>query len=171
MKYEITQTITQTITKVVDVENREEALALIEDKKFREELEVQRMEEWETDEEWEVELIRENPAERIYHARKCDISGEGMDEGYIIDDGFMYIKYKKDMMKHLYDIFKSEYPDTDISTISEEYLENKYCTEEDYYYWTEWHEEDDIDYVEVDGKVRLMTDADHKVKQFDELNK
>lgn len=102
--------------------------------------------------------------ESIYYARKCDVTGEGMDEGYCIEDGFMYIKYKKDMIKHLYDIFKSEYPNIDINTISEEYLENKYCEEEDYYYWTEWYEEDDIEYMEVNGKVILMNSEDYESK-------
>jgi len=59
MKFEITQTITQTITKVVDAKDKQHALALIEDEKFREELEVQRMDEWETEEEWDVTLIEE----------------------------------------------------------------------------------------------------------------
>ena len=59
MKFEITQTITQTITKVVDAKDKQHALALIEDEKFREELEVQRMDEWETEEEWDVTLIED----------------------------------------------------------------------------------------------------------------
>lgn len=59
MKYEITQTITQTITRVVDAKDKQHALAFIEDEKFREDLEVQRMEQWETDEDWEVTPIEE----------------------------------------------------------------------------------------------------------------
>ena len=39
--------------------------------------------------------------DRILFARQCDITGEGMNEGYCIQDGLMYIKHKKDMIKHL----------------------------------------------------------------------
>ena len=39
--------------------------------------------------------------DRILYARKCDITGEGMNEGYCIQDGLMYIKYEKDMIKHI----------------------------------------------------------------------
>jgi len=59
MKYEITQTIVQTISRVVDAESEQEAYALIEDSDFRESLEVQRMENFETEEEdWEIKLIK-----------------------------------------------------------------------------------------------------------------
>jgi len=59
MKYEITQTIVQTISRVVDAESEQEAYALIEDSDFRESLEVQRMENFDTEEEdWEVKLIK-----------------------------------------------------------------------------------------------------------------
>ena len=37
----------------------------------------------------------------IKYARKCDITNEGMNEGYCIQDGLMYIKYEEDMIKHL----------------------------------------------------------------------
>ena len=60
MKFEITQTITQTITRVVDAKDKQHALAFIEDEKFREDLEVQRMEQWETEEEWDVTPIEED---------------------------------------------------------------------------------------------------------------
>ena len=60
MKFEITQTITQTITRVVEAKDRQHALALIDDEKFREDLEVQRIEQWETidSEEWDVTPIK-----------------------------------------------------------------------------------------------------------------
>jgi hypothetical protein len=33
--------------------------------------------------------------------KKCDVTGEGMWEGYCIQDGMMYIKYEKDMNEHI----------------------------------------------------------------------
>lgn len=170
MKYEITQTITQTITKVVDVDSREEALALIEDEKFREELEVQRMDEWETDEDWEVKLVRENPTERIYHARRCDVTGEGMDSGWVCGDDY-YIKYERDLIDHLIEVYNQNdgiyEHDKLTGIINEDRLREMYY-EDGYFYLTDWKQEEDIMYVEVDGKVRLMKADDYKIK---ELNK
>ena len=34
-------------------------------------------------------------------ARKCSITGEGMNEGYVIQDGLMYIKYQIDLINYL----------------------------------------------------------------------
>lgn len=168
MKYEITQTITQTITKVVDVENREEALALIEDEKFREELEVQRMDEWETDEDWEVKAL---PSKELkYHARRCDVTGEGMDSGWVCGDGY-YIKYERDLINHLIEVYNQNdgiyEHDKLTGIINEDKLRELYY-QDGYFYLTDWKQEEDIMYVEVDGKVRLMKKDDYKIK---ELNK
>jgi hypothetical protein len=171
MKYEITQTITQTITKVVDVADREEALALIEDEKFREELEVQRMDEWETDEDWEVKAVLSK--EPIYHARRCDVTGEGMDSGWVCGDDY-YIKYQRDLIEHLIDVYNQENAtlnayETDKASglIDEDKLREMYY-EDGYFYLVDWKQEEDIMYVEVDGKVRLMKADDYKIR---ELNK
>ena len=170
MKYEITQTITQTITRVVDAKDRQHALALIEDEKFREELEVQRMEEWETEEDWEVKLVRENPAERIYHARRCDVTGEGMDCGWVCGDDY-YIKYERDLINHLIEVYNQNdgiyEHDKLTGIINEDKLRELYY-EDGYFYLTDWKQEEDILYVEENGKVRLMKADDYKIK---ELNK
>ena len=71
-------------------------------------------------------------------ARRCDITGEGMDEGYCIGEGGMYIKYEKDMLKHI--------EEEGFDSIDEAY-------ECDYYYWTEWECPEDIQYMEIDGKM------------------
>jgi hypothetical protein len=94
--------------------------------------------------------------DRILYARKCDITGEGMNEGYCIQDGLMYIKYEKDMIKHIREVEKEgnlEY-DKDVSEgrLTDDFLLNDYY-EADYYYWTEWECEDDLQYEEVNGKL------------------
>jgi len=164
MKYEITQTITQTITKVVDVENREEALALIQDEKFREELEVQRMDEWETDEDWEVKAL---PSKELkYHARRCDVTGEGMDSGWVCGDDY-YIKYESDLIKHLIEVYNQNdgiyEHDKLTGIINEDKLRELYY-EDGYFFRMDWN--DDIQYVEENGKVRLM-----KKDDYNKLNK
>ena len=73
----------------------------------------------------------------IKYARKCDITSEGMNEGFCILDGLMYIKYEKDMLQHILD-------ETDYDTIEEAY-------EDDYFYWTEWECESDLQYEEING--------------------
>ncbi len=89
--------------------------------------------------------MKQNKKQITFWARKCDITGEGMYEGYLIEDGFMYIKYDKDMIKHLRQIDKDEQTKTD-DELYEEYYEN------DYYYWTEWEDHEyEHQYVEIDG--------------------
>ena len=86
--------------------------------------------------------------DRILYARQCDITGEGMNEGYCIQDGHMYIKYVEDMIKQLREF------DVELSlrTPLDEELLNIYYDDE-YYYWTEWECEDDLQYEEVNGKL------------------
>lgn len=89
------------------------------------------------------------------YARKCDITGEGMNEGFCIRDGAMYIKYEKDMIKYLRKIEKEGNPEYDSlvreGRLTDEWLKDDYYNAE-YYYWTEW-EEADHQYMEVDGEV------------------
>ena len=92
----------------------------------------------------------------INWARQCDVTGEGMNEGYCIQDGLMYIKYEKDMLKHIRGLEKEgnlEY-DKDVSEgrLTDDFLLNDYY-EADYYYWTEWECEDDIQFVEINGEM------------------
>jgi len=91
--------------------------------------------------------------DRILYARQCDITGEGMNEGYCIQDGLMYIKYVEDMIKHLREL------DVELSlrTPLDEELLNVYY-DDDYYYWTEWECEDDLQYEEVNGKLIELND-------------
>jgi len=92
---------------------------------------------------------------RILWSRQCDITGEGMNEGYCIQDGLMYIKHDKDMINHIREVERKHNPEYDIlvskGEITDDSLLNDYC-EADYYYWTEW-ELDDIQWEEVDGKL------------------
>ena len=78
------------------------------------------------------------------YPRKCDITNEGMEQGYCIEDGLMYIKYEADFIKHLREIDPMQ------EELSDDFLLNDYY-QNDYYYWTEWEElDDDINYT-IDG--------------------
>ena len=77
-------------------------------------------------------------------ARKCDIRAEGMNAGYCIGDGDMYIKYEGDMLNHLY-----EQEGYDRSWTDEETLE--YFYDQGYYYYTDW-EADEDEWYEADNE-------------------
>ena len=95
------------------------------------------------------------------YARKCDVTGEGMNEGYCLMDGEMHIKYKEDLIEHLRDVEELN-PENDFKDISEvhfrltdDFLLSDYY-ESEYYYWTEWECEEDIQYKEVNGILTLI---------------
>ena len=79
------------------------------------------------------------------YARKCDITGEGMDEGFCIQDGEMYIKYEEDLIKHLREIEEEKH-------VTDEWLMSDWH-QAGYYYWTEWYDDSDHQYKEVDGEI------------------
>ena len=66
------------------------------------------------------------------YARKCDVTGQGMNAGFCICDGAMYIKSEKHMSEHITN-------DTDYASLEEAY-------DDDYYYYTEWEDEDDYQF-------------------------
>tara|TARA_R110000737_G_scaffold348088_1_gene381167 strand:+ start:565 stop:891 length:327 start_codon:yes stop_codon:yes gene_type:complete len=85
------------------------------------------------------------PHDHVRYARKCDVTGEGMNEGYCIGEGDMYIKYEKDMIKHIrkIDSVDNKYHESDMlnDKLSDEWLLQDYY-QHDYYYYTHWGPED-----------------------------
>jgi hypothetical protein len=80
------------------------------------------------------------------YARKCDITNEGMNEGYVVNDT-IYISSKEDLLKYLRNNF------TDYNPISndDELIEMAY--DDEIYYWTEWNDEDDYQFEVINGKL------------------
>ena len=82
------------------------------------------------------------------YARKCDITGRGMNEGYCWGDGMFYTATSEDTIKELRsDIVKSEgdeywstSKDRLLVMTDEELLDWGY--EQDMYYYTEWYDEE-----------------------------
>jgi hypothetical protein len=69
-------------------------------------------------------------------ARRCDVSNEGMNEGWVIGDGVMYIKSETEAEKW---------------AIENGYANIEDALDEDAIYWTEWEEiEDDDEWYESD---------------------
>ena len=65
------------------------------------------------------------------YARFCEITGEGMNEGYFLDDD-MPIKYEKDLIKELRSRGDKEY-----NNASDEFILNEAYECGDYF-WTTW---------------------------------
>lgn len=97
----------------------------------------------------DIKDITESINNNFLYPRRCDITGEGMNEGYCIQDGLMYIKYEKDLIKHLREI------ETDANE-GEHYSSDDFLLQDyydaHYYYYTDWCELDgDVNYT-IDGK-------------------
>lgn len=89
---------------------------------------------------------------QIKYARKCDLTNKGMNEGYCINNGEMYIKEQSDMIAHLRELEKKGNPEYEQlvqeGRLTDDFLLNDYY-ESDYYYWTEWDDvDDDYHYLE-----------------------
>jgi hypothetical protein len=75
------------------------------------------------------------------YARICDITKEGMDEGWIWYEGTFYTKYETDTVAELHKDFDEEWGSKNWS--DDEILEHAF--ENDICYWTEWEDLDDKD--------------------------
>ncbi len=85
------------------------------------------------------------------YARRCDATGRGINEGYVVGDGELYFADKEHLLEHLRTLNwvdcngkKSTDCVTDDALL-------KYFYNEDYYYYTEWEELDDDVYYDENG--------------------
>lgn len=72
------------------------------------------------------------------YPRKCDITNKGMNKGFCIGDGQMYIKTRADMIRHIA-------KETDYKSLNEAF-------NDEYYYYTTWEELDEEGYYTAEGK-------------------
>ena len=84
-------------------------------------------------------------------ARRCDATGRGMNEGYVVNDGELYFSNEEHLLEHLRTL---DWEDADGNrsadlTEDEDILEFFY--NEDYSYYTEWEEIDDDIFYDEDG--------------------
>ena len=77
------------------------------------------------------------------YARKCDATGRGMNEGFVVGDGELYFSDEK----HLIDWLRGR---GGMENLSDEFILNEAYEQEEYYY-TEWEEIDDDVYYDEDG--------------------
>ena len=80
------------------------------------------------------------------YARKCSVTGEGMNEGYLVNDDTC-VKYEADLIKLIRSWNVDEY-----NELSDEFILDESWQHEEYY-WTEWECPTDLQYEEVNGKL------------------
>jgi len=79
-------------------------------------------------------------------ARKCDATGRGMNEGYVVGDGEMYFSEEQ----HLIDWLRSR---GGMEGLSDDFILAE-AYESDEYYYTEWEEiDDDDEWYDEDGNL------------------
>lgn len=76
-------------------------------------------------------------------ARRCDATGRGMNEGYVVGEGELYFSEEK----YLIDWLRSR---GGMDNLSDEFILNE-AYELDEYYYTEWDEIDDDVHYDAEG--------------------
>jgi hypothetical protein len=110
------------------------------------------------------------------YARKCSITGEGMNEGWVWADGTFYTKYEKDTLaecrrdrkeilseidelipNNAQDIERWDELEGAISRAEEGKETDEdlllIAYQQDYIYYTEWEDESEHQYEEINGKL------------------
>jgi hypothetical protein len=95
-----------------------------------------------------------NNTERF--ARICSATNEGMNEGFVFQDGLMYFKHEQDLVTYLRS--REEVP----SNLSDEFLLKEAYDLEEYYY-TEWDYEDEGEWYEKHDGVWYECTNDSRV--------
>ena len=75
-------------------------------------------------------------------ARRCDATGRGINEGYVVGDGDLYFSEEKYLIEHLRS--RGWMDGLDEFILKEAYLSDEY-------YYTEWDEVDEDDWYDEDG--------------------
>jgi hypothetical protein len=84
------------------------------------------------------------------YARKCDITGEGMNEGWVVNGCEVYIKHESDAIEYC----KTHWN----QTLDEAYEDNEWGT--DGFYWTSWEDQDDYQYIVKNGALIDFDESD-----------
>ena len=84
------------------------------------------------------------------YARRCDATGRGMNEGYVVGDGEMYFAEKTDLLIHLMSLNWVDADGNSSVDIDDDDELMEFFYREEYYYHTEWDELDDV-YYDAEG--------------------
>lgn len=80
-------------------------------------------------------------------ARRCDATGRGMNEGYVVGDGELYFSE----VEHLISWLRSR---GGMDGLSDEFILNEAYNEDEYYY-TEWEEVDEDEWYDEDWSIHI----------------
>ena len=81
-------------------------------------------------------------------ARRCDATGKGINEGYVVGDGELYFAEKEHLLEHLRELNWIDSNGRKSMDIIDDDELRDFFFDEDYFYWTTW-DESDIDFYEV----------------------
>lgn len=159
--FEITTNRTLTTRVVIEADSQADAEAKYQDMVTKGEIAVLESEQGEetyseyfvvdkSDEPISYTPWKDNDAvEGREYARACSITGEGMNEGWVVSGGETYIKYEEDAIAFC----RTEYD----QTMEEAYAESEE-SDDDLFYWTNW-ESDDYQYIYLNG---ILTDKEEQ---------
>jgi hypothetical protein len=85
------------------------------------------------------------------YARKCDATGRGMNEGYVIGAGDLHFSEKQHLIEYLRGVEWEDSNDVSSSEMDTDADLMDYFYNEEFYYYTEWEEIDDDVYYDEDG--------------------
>lgn len=94
-----------------------------------------------------------------WFARKCDITGKGMNEGYYVEAQHKYISTEELMRKYVED--QGLDWETELATVG---------TDEEWFYWTQWEEipDGDTDFYDSTGIVHRHCHKCNEITQVDD---
>ncbi len=83
------------------------------------------------------------------YARKCSITGKGMNEGWIDEQTYEYFKNEMDAVNHINKLIEQDDETYEWISCTDDILEIGF----NYYgiYYTEWECEEDMQYEEING--------------------
>jgi len=85
------------------------------------------------------------------YARKCDATGRGMNEGYVVGAGDLHFSEKQHLIEYLRGVEWEDSNDVSSSEMDTDADLMDYFYNEEFYYYTEWEEIDDDVYYDEDG--------------------
>jgi hypothetical protein len=85
------------------------------------------------------------------YARKCDATGRGMNEGFVIGAGDLHFSEKQHLIEYLRGVEWEDSNDVSSSEMDTDADLMDYFYNEEFYYYTEWEEIDDDVYYDEDG--------------------
>ena len=84
-------------------------------------------------------------------ARRCDATGKGINEGYVVGDGEQYFASDEHLINYLRGLNWVDCNGKKSKDIEDDAELLNYFYREEYYYYTEWEEIDDDCYYDADG--------------------